>query len=164
MNDLPTYSGAASESSGRTRDHAPSAPTSRLVVRVVPSAKATSWRPSPRARTPLTLCPHRTAPTGSESSRIRRSSPRCTSGDDGGPYYRGDHDDPDAYGEDGYDADHADRAGPEPDPHGTFAALVRVRQSRVRPRTASGRARQATPHRRVRSGWSGPDRVVIRQY
>ncbi len=74
------YSGTAAESSGRTRDHAPSAPTSRSVVTVLPSAKVTSWRPPPRARTPLTLWPQRTVPAGSESSRMRRSSPRCTSG------------------------------------------------------------------------------------
>jgi hypothetical protein len=39
---MPVYSGVASESSGRTRDHAPSAPTSKFVSMVVPSAKVIS--------------------------------------------------------------------------------------------------------------------------
>ena len=41
-NEAPAYTGAVSESTGRTRDHAPSAPTSRLVTTVLPSAKVTS--------------------------------------------------------------------------------------------------------------------------
>ena len=51
------YSGVASESSGRTRDQAPSAPTSRLVVTVEPSAKVTSCRPSPSGADPGDLAP-----------------------------------------------------------------------------------------------------------
>lgn len=38
----PKYSGVTSEGSGRTRDHAPSAPMSRLATTVVPPAKLTS--------------------------------------------------------------------------------------------------------------------------
>ncbi|NGO67529.1 hypothetical protein G5C65_03995 [Streptomyces sp. SB3404] len=50
----PKYSGAAFESSGRTRDQAPSAPTSRSATAAALSAKSAWWRPSPRARTAVT--------------------------------------------------------------------------------------------------------------
>ncbi|MFF4616095.1 hypothetical protein [Nonomuraea jabiensis] len=42
--ETPMYPGAASESNGRTRDHAPSAPTSRLATTVVPSAGIATLR------------------------------------------------------------------------------------------------------------------------
>ena len=58
MNVVPTYSGLASDSSGRIFDQAPSAPTRRLVVTVGPSAKVSSCRPSPRGWTSVTLRPH----------------------------------------------------------------------------------------------------------
>ena len=52
----------------------------QVVVTVEPSAKVSSCRPSPRGRTLVTLCPHWIVSAGSESSRIRRRSPRSTSG------------------------------------------------------------------------------------
>ena len=63
-NAVPTYSGLASESSGRILDQAPSAPTRRLVVTVDPSAKVSSCLPSPRGWTSVTLRPHWTVPVG----------------------------------------------------------------------------------------------------
>ena len=80
INAVPTYAGFAPDSSGRTLDHAPSAPTSRSVVTVAPFPKLTSCLPPPTDTTATVLCPHRTIPAGSDSSSIRRSSPRGTSG------------------------------------------------------------------------------------
>lgn len=75
MDDVPTYSGFASESSGRILDQAPSAPTRRPVLTVGLSAKVTSCLTSPRGRTLVTLCPHWIISSGSGLSSIRRRSP-----------------------------------------------------------------------------------------
>ncbi len=40
--EVPAYAGIAADSSGRIRDQAPSAPTSSLVMKVLPSANVTS--------------------------------------------------------------------------------------------------------------------------
>ena len=73
---------------GRRRPTAAAGPSTRRrrrrrggsLVTVDPSAKVSSCRPSPSGRTPATLRPHWIVPSGSESSRMRRRSPRSTSG------------------------------------------------------------------------------------
>jgi protein-L-isoaspartate(D-aspartate) O-methyltransferase len=45
-----------------------------------PSAKVSSCRPPPRAETPVSFFPHWIVPAGRDSIRIRRRSPRSTSG------------------------------------------------------------------------------------
>ena len=79
-NVTPQYNGTASVTSGRTRDHVPSAPTTMSKLSTCPFSKSSSTRPSSRRQGWLSLCPHRTTPGGNESRRIRRSSARSTSG------------------------------------------------------------------------------------
>ncbi len=61
MKQVPEYAGLASDTSGRTFDQAPSAPTSRSTAALAPLAKATSCRPFPAGVRDVTLWPHRIA-------------------------------------------------------------------------------------------------------
>nr|WP_245620496.1 hypothetical protein [Cryptosporangium arvum] len=51
------WTGFSADTSGRTRDHAPSAPTRTSVVALDPSANVSSCRPSPRDRAAVSLWP-----------------------------------------------------------------------------------------------------------
>lgn len=74
---VSVYSGVAVVSSGRIRDQAPSAPTSRLVTTVPPSAKRHLVADAAEGAGAAGLVPPiRVVPVGSESSKVCRRSPR----------------------------------------------------------------------------------------
>lgn len=76
----PVCAGRASVTRERTREPAPSAPTSRARSAWPPSAKCSRWPPPGSAVACRNARPHTTVSGGSESSRRSRRSPRSTSG------------------------------------------------------------------------------------
>ena len=77
MNDVPTYSGFESDSSGRTRTTRRPRRPGGCVVTVEPSANVSSCRPSPRGRIAVTLRPHWTV----RRERVEQDAPQIAAVD-----------------------------------------------------------------------------------